>query len=257
VFGPDGTSIVARLVRVTGCAAICGLGAVVVHLDSHAAANGIGSGHFSLAQEIAGLALIGATLTAPFAMKARWPGIEPAICWLVVASIGVVALLIVPLQIIAVGYLAAILAATSRRSPVAPATLAVGALAGLPTGLILHEVPNLTGDIGWALLLILVPILLLTTAVAGAAAAWLTAGTPSPDEIRSARIRQGILAGMTAAAVGGLAATLFAAYFVVIMVIGPLVGVVGGALGAAMATDHPLRWRRNGLVAAGLFVSNS
>ena len=34
-FGPVGNSIVARLVRVAGCAAMCGLGVVVVRMDSH------------------------------------------------------------------------------------------------------------------------------------------------------------------------------------------------------------------------------
>jgi hypothetical protein len=34
-FGPVGSSLAARLVRVAGCAAVCGLGLVVVRMDSH------------------------------------------------------------------------------------------------------------------------------------------------------------------------------------------------------------------------------
>ena len=42
---------------------------------------------------------------------------------------------IVPLQVLAVVYAAGILAATSRRSPVANASLAAGAMTGLAAGL--------------------------------------------------------------------------------------------------------------------------
>ncbi len=257
VFGPVGTSIAARLFRVVGCAAIWGLGAIIVHLDSHKPTNGIGNGHFDLAQEITGLALLVATLAAPSFMRARWPKLKPEVLWPIVAGIGITALLLVPLQTISVGYLAMILAATSRRSPIAPRTLVIGAMAGLPAGLLFYEVPRLIGEGGWGIFFILTPIVLLSSAAAGAAAAWLTTGSESPEGLRSSRIRQGIFAGVTAGALSGLVPTFGILFFAIMMVLGPLIGLGGGALGAGRAADNPLRSRRDGLTAAGLFVSNS
>ena len=48
---------------------------------------------------------------------------------------GVVVLAIVPAQALAIIYVAGTLAATSRRSPIANASLAVGAMTGLAAGL--------------------------------------------------------------------------------------------------------------------------
>jgi len=79
----------------------------------------------------------------------------------------------------------------------------------------------------------------LLAALAGVPAAWLLPGTGDPQELREARIRQGLLAGSVAGAACGLLLTYFFAVAVFMMVIGPLFG----ALGAAVAADHPRRPR--------------
>ena len=63
-FGPVGTSITARLVRVAGCAALCGLGMAVVRMDSDIGGGPHGAGPFSLPREIA---------AAGAARAPRWP----------------------------------------------------------------------------------------------------------------------------------------------------------------------------------------
>ncbi|MGH3151325.1 MAG: hypothetical protein ACRDOB_11425, partial [Streptosporangiaceae bacterium] len=96
-------------------------------------------------------------------------------------------------------------------------------------------------------------------ALAGAAAAWLLSGTGDPQELREARLRQGLLAGSVARAACGLLLTSFFVVAVFMMVIGPPFGAVGGAaggaLGGAIAADHPRRPRPARSWSAGLFAS--
>jgi len=74
LLGPVGSGVTARLVRVAGCAAICGLGVQLVRLDRNAGAGGVlGSGTFSWPREIAGLALLGAAAAVPPAIRALRP----------------------------------------------------------------------------------------------------------------------------------------------------------------------------------------
>lgn len=257
LFGPVGSGIVARFVRVAGCAAICGLGVGIVHLDRHAGINGVvGSGKFSWVQETCGLAVLIAGLTAPLIIRARRPQAEREVLWGIVACAAVVAFLLVPLQTLVAGYVAVILAVTSRRSPITPATLAVGVIAGLPTALVVCVVPFVLGNL-FSALFILVLVALLIAGFAGAAAAWLVTGIENPDELRAARIRQGILAGATAGAVGGLVPTVIFLILGAMMVLGPLAGIAGGTLGAAIAADRWLKSPPDSSIAAGLFVSNS
>ena len=95
----------------------------------------------------------------------------------------------------------------------------------------------------------------LLAALAGVPAAWLLPGTGDPQELREARIRQGLLAGSVAGAACGLLLTYFFVVAVFMMVIGPLFGAAGGALGTAVAADHPRRPRPARSWSAGLFVS--
>jgi hypothetical protein len=252
-FGPVGSSIAARLVRVAGCAAICGLGIILVRIDSRAGRNGLGSGHLRWPEQIGGLALVGVALAVPAVARARWPRAQAGALWGVAAMAGVVAWLFLPLQVLAVGYVAAILAATSRRSPVRPATLAAGVGAGLPIGLITAPLTGLQLNVLLGLLILTVPTLL-GAAGAGAAAAWRLAGTENAAQLRAARVRQGLFAGATAGATSGLLLTNIMVGFVFVMVIGPLIGLAGGTLGGAFAADHPRQPRPDGLRAAGLFV---
>jgi hypothetical protein len=254
-FGPVGAGFTARLVRVAGCVAMCGLGVILVRMDSHLTP-GADIGPFSLSREIAGLVVLGIALALVTAMplaKSRWPNIEAAELWCIAGMAGVSVLLILPLQVLPVVYVAGILAATARRSPLRPATLAIGTITGLASALVIYEVVTAVGDIGPVLFLIVLAMACLFAAPAGVAAAWLLPGTGDPQELRAARIRQGLLAGAVAGAVCGVVLTLFFVLAVIIMAAGPLAGAAAGAVGG-VAAHHPRRLRPAGSRAAGLFV---
>ena len=259
-FGPVGSSMTARLVRVAGCAAACGLGVAVVRMDSHLGLGPHGPGPFSLPREIAAVVLLGAALAARAVGKARSPDAEPSALWALPAIAGLLMFIAVPLQALAIVYVAGILAATSRRSPAANASLAAGAIAGLAAGLAaaLAVYGLATPDDRYVGLMVLgmVSLTFLLAALAGVAAAWRLSGTEDPQELREARIRQGLLAGSVAGAACGLLLTNFFVVAVFMMVIGPLLGAAGGALGGAVAADHPRRPRPARSWSAGLFVSH-
>jgi hypothetical protein len=252
-FGPVGPSMTARLVRVAGCAAMCGLGMVLVRMDSHLRF-GANIGPFSLPREIAGLVMLVAALAALPFIKVRWPNVDVAELWPLAALAGLVVLAILPLQVLPIAYVAGILAATSRRSPVPPVTLGAGTVGGLASGLVIYEVVASVGDLGQVEFLMVAAIAFLLAAPAGAAAAWLMSGEGDPEELRAARIRQGMLAGAVAGAVCGLMLTLFFVLAVFLMVLGPLAGAVAGAAGSLLADAHPRRPRLGGSRATGLFA---
>jgi len=257
-FGPVGGSLTARLVRVAGCAAVCGLGLVVVRMDSHLGPGPHGPGPFSLLREIVALAALAVALAALAVVKARRPDAEVSKLWGLAAMAGAVMFVAVPLQTLAIIYAAGILAATSRRSPVVTASLAVGTLAGLAAGLAtllaVYELNTPTDRYVDLMFLLVVTTTFLLAAVAGAAAAWLLSGTGDPQELRMARDTQGMLAGTVAGAVCGLVLTNFIVVAVFMLVGGPLLGVAGGAAGGIAAADHPLRSLPVRSWAAGLFV---
>ena len=257
-FGPVGGSITARLVRVAGCAAVCGLGVAVVRMDSHLGLGPHQPGPFSLLREIIALVLVGAALAAGPVVRARWPDADPGALWFLAVIAGLLVFFAVPLQALAVVYAAGILAATSRRSPVANASLAAGAITGLATGLATslatYELLSSSDRYAGLLFLAVVTMLFLLAALAGVAAARLLPGTGDPQELRAARGLQGLLAGAVAGAVCGLLLTNFFVVAVVMMVIGPLVGAGGGAVGGFAAADHPRRSRPARSWAAGLFA---
>ena len=259
-FGPVGRSITARVVRVAGCTAVCGLGVTLVRMDSHVSAGPHGPSPFSLPREIAALVVLGAALAAPAVVKARWPDADASMGWAAPSMAGVVIFALVPLQTLAIVYAAGILAATSRRSPVPNVSLAAGTItglaAGLATGLAIYEA---AGDDSYAFLLLLglVATVFLLAALAGLAAAWRLSGIEDPQELRAARVRQGLLTGSVAGVVCGLLLTDFFVAGVVMMVIGPLAGLGGGALGGAIAADHPREARPDRIRDVGLFVFKS
>ena len=256
-FGPVRGSITARLVRLAGCAAVCGLGTAVVRMDSHLGLGPHGPGPFSLPREIAAVVLLGAALAALPLVKARCPGVGADGRWAIAGTAALLIFFVVPLQALAIVYVAGILAATSRRSPAANVSLAAGTIAGLAAGVAAAlAVSAAAGDDSYAcpLVLGLVFLTFLFAALAGVAAAWLPSGTGNPQELREARIRQGVLAGSVAGAACGLLLTNFFVVAVFMMVIGPLAGAVGGALGGAVAADHPRRPRPARSWSAGLFV---
>ena len=257
-FGPVGGSLTARLVRVAGCAAVCGLGLVVVRMDSHLGPGPHGPGPFSLLREIVALAALGVALAALAVVKARRADTEVSKLWGLAAMAGAVMFVAVPLQTLAIIYAAGILAATSRRSPVVTASLAVGTLAGLAAGLAtllaVYELNTPTDRYVDLMFLLVVTTTFLLAAVAGAAAAWLLSGTGDPQELRMARDTQGMLAGTVAGAVCGLVLTNFIVVAVFMLVGGPLLGAGGGAFGGIFAADHPRRPPPARSWAAGLFV---
>jgi hypothetical protein len=256
-FGPVAGSFTARLVRVAGCVAVCGLGVAVVGMDSHLGLGPHGPGPFSLPREIIAVVLVGAALAVLAVVKARWPDADPGVLWAIAAIAGLLMWFAVPLQALAIVYVAAILAATSRRSPVTNVSLAVGTIAGLAVGLATSlAIYEAAGDDRYAGLLVLgvITMLFLLAGLAGAAAAWLLPGTGDPQELWAARGRQGLLAGSAAGAVCGLLLTNFFVVAVFMLVIGPLVGAGGGAFGGFAVADHPPRSQPARSWAAGLFV---
>jgi hypothetical protein len=257
-FGPVGHSITARLVRVTGCAGACGLGVAIVRMDRYIHGGPHGPAPFSLSREIIAAVLLGAGLVALGVVRARWPQLDAGTLWAFAGMSSTLLLALVPAQAIAVAYVAVILAATSRRSPVANASLAAGAMTGLAAGLTaalaVYELNTQDDRYVDLILLLLFVTTILSGALAGAAASWLRPGTGDAKELREARIRQGLLAGTASGAVAGLVLTNFVAIAVFMMVLGPMLGAVGGALGGMVAADHPRRPRPVRSWAAGLFV---
>ena len=257
-FGPVGTSRTARLVRVAGCAGVCGLGVALVRMDSHVGGGPHGASPFSLPREITGLVLAGGALATLAVVKARWPDADPAVPWCVAGIAGMLVFIAVPLQELVIIYVAAVLAATSRRSPLANASLAAGTLAGVVTGLAatlaIYELSTPDDRYADLLLLGLCTTLFLLAGLAGAAAAWLLPATGDAEELRVAQGMQGLLAGAVAGAVCGLLLTNFVVVAVIFMVGGPLLGAGGGAVGGFVAADHPLTPRPARSWAAGLFV---
>lgn len=257
-FGPVGSTITARLVRVAGCASVCGLGMALVRMDSDVGGGPHGASPFSLPREIAAAVLLGAALAALPMVRARWPQLDAGTLWSFAGLTGAVLFVILPAQVLAIVFVAGILAATSRRSPVANASLAAGAMTGLAAGLgaalAVYELNTPDDRYVDLILLSILTATFLSGTLAGAAASWLRTGTEDPDALRESRIRQGLLAGSVAGAVAGLLLTDFFAVAFFMMLLGPLLGAAGGALGGAVAADHPRKPRPTRSWAAGLFV---
>ncbi len=125
----------------------------------------------------------------------------------------------IPLLILTALYVAALLWVTSRRSPAAPATLAVGTGAGLVFGLVMYSVAplGLSNDATdpWLPgaridpLVVLAWILLLGGPVAAAVVAgWRYRGPGGSVPSVDARIGQGVVAGVLANLVGALLVTV-------------------------------------------------
>jgi hypothetical protein len=242
----------ARFVRVAGCAAICAMGVGIVRLDRYAGINGVlGSGRFNLVREAGGLAVLALAVAAPLIVRARWPRIEPEAFWALGAGLIAVALVVIPIQTLVIGSVALVLVATTQRSPITPATWAAGLIAGLPSAAAACLIPLALGNLYQALFIVMI-VLLIAGALAGAATARLATGIGSPTELRKARVRQGLLAGAAAGIVTGLVATSIFLALGALLVLGPLLGGPAGAAAAAVIAD-----RRDRSVASGLFVSSS
>jgi hypothetical protein len=266
LFGPVGDSVAARLVRISTLAALCAVGIWLVNLDRRSNVNSVvGSGHFNWLQETGGLVLIGAVLlfavlAGPRAVQARWPKADPAMAWMLTAMAAMVAFFVAPFQAVAVGYVAAVLAATARRSPVIPAALAAGPLCGLAAGSAVYGITaiNMSEQTGMFVALVIAPIVTgALAAPAGAVAAWRAAALEDPREFRFAQDKQGMLAGLAAGATTGLFLMTIASFAgMLLMITGPVAGLLGGVTGATFAARHP-RAPRSGSFQAGVYTSSS
>jgi len=234
-LGPVGSSVTARLIRVAGCAGVCGLGAAIVRMDRDIGGGPHGPAPFSLAREITAAVLLGVGLASLRVVRARWPQLDASTLWAFTGMTGVVVLAIVPAQAPAIIYVA-------------------GMAAGLGSALAVYELSTPDDRYVDVIFLSIFAAALLSGTLAGAAASWLRSGTEDPDALREARIRQGLLAGSVAGAVAGLLLTNFFAIAFFMMLLGPLLGAAGGALGGAVAAAHPRKPRPARSWAAGLFV---
>ena len=242
IFGPVRDSVTARLVRVVGCGAMCALGLAAVYTDSHAGSGGIGAARFSWLQELLGLTLLVAVLIAPLVAARWWPHVDSAWLWTFAACCAVAALSVLPLQTVAVAYIAGILAVTSRRSPLTGASLIAGTAVGIAAGFIWYGL--ITATPNGVVVLVLPAGAFITAIPAGLVAARSRTGIQDPRELRAARVRQGLIAGMVAGAIGGIVATLISVTLLLMMGLGPLCGLLGGVLGGVIAADYPRRVRR-------------
>jgi len=120
--------------------------------------------------------------------------------------------------LIVAGYVAAILVLTARRPRVAPATLAIGAGAGILLGVVMCTVtplglakdatePWLAGSAIDPVVALAWILLLGGPLVAGGMAGWRYRGPGSPEQIANARTWQGVAAGFLATGVGALIVT--------------------------------------------------
>ncbi len=257
-FGPVGHGIAARLARLAGFAAICGMGITLVNLDRSAGqGGGIVNGGFSWIRDVAGLVMLGGLVAVPLLIRAKRPNVEASTLWSITGIFGVVVWAILPLQVLAAGYVAAILLATSRRFALPSAALVAGAVAGVVAGLIDYALISIPVDLGLLYVGITLIITLVTAVPAGAVCGWRVPGTEKTPELREARIRQGLLAGIVAGACNGLLMSNLVLFFFFLLVLGPAAGLVGGALGGGFAAAHPPKPRQEGSRVVGLFASGS
>jgi hypothetical protein len=148
VFGPAGSSVAARAVRVGGSAALVGLVldiARVQHFPGPAAGGlwGAAAGPLNWVHEGTALVLIAGCLAGVLLATARWPRARPdLVTWCAVAAGLVLFFTVAPLQVLIAAYAAGILAVTARRSPVTPATLAISAGIGVAGGLLVVALWN-------------------------------------------------------------------------------------------------------------------
>jgi hypothetical protein len=186
--------------------------------------------------------------------------------WSCCGIVGAILLVLLPDQMITVGYAAWIFALTARRSPVSPAALGIGGTAGVAGSLIVYGATATALRPGHWLIL---PVAMLA---APAAAGWATTwrmpddGTPGADvpddggsgedggreKLRQARILQGLAAGVVVGTISALLAMILTGD--VMVLVGPVLGAAAGAVGGVIGADHPRQRRTSRTWSGGVFV---
>jgi hypothetical protein len=257
VFGPVGRSVAARAVRAGGCAALVVLVldiARIEHFPSPSAPDPWSSaGPWNWAQESVALVLLAACLTAVLIVPARWPRAHPAaVAWCAVAAGLVLFFTVAPLQALIAFYAAGILAVTSRRSPVTPATLAISAGIGVGGGLLVvalwnptrsARAPGLHPSVDMPLLfMLLIAVTGAGTAVAGAVAARRGKGSKDPLALKT-RAWQYLAAGpLTAASAALMLPLLRASYATHLTAMCPATQALHPQMRGFFCTSAPAIW---------------
>ncbi len=279
VFGPAGSSLAARAVRAGGSAALVLLVldiARIQHFPGPAFLtlwNGP-AGPWNWVQEATALVLIAACLAALLIVPERWPRVRPElVAWCAVAAGLVLFFTVAPFQVLIAAYAAGILAVTSRRSPILPATLAISAGAGVAGGLLLvglwnftrmSPAPGAAPRSGAALLFYLLIIVIAAGMIAaGVPATRRASGTNDPQALK-ARAQQYLAAGPLTAAAAALMLPLLRAspaiqvtaacpathigyctaaptIWIFFLVAGPVIGLILGTLASLNVTANPPR----------------
>jgi hypothetical protein len=271
VFGPVGPSIAVRAVRAGGAAAIIALVldfARIEHFPEPTMGGVLnGTGAWNWVREAVALVLIGGCLAAVLTVPRRWPKAPPVlIAWCAAAAALILFFTLAPLQVLITVYAAGILAITSRRSPITPATLAISTSIGISGGLLIAALWNPLQPRGPAastttrpmdLLMVLIAVTVGGTVAAGALAARRAKGTKDPLAMKT-RAQQYLVAGPLTAASAALmlpllraghavhlAATCPAtshfhctaapAVWIAFLVIGPVLGLAVGSTGSITA----------------------
>jgi hypothetical protein len=246
------------------------------------------------------LGLIAACLTAVLIVTARRPQTSRVlVAWCAAAAGLVLFLAVAPVQVLITVYVAGILAVTARRSPVTPVTMAICAGIGTAGGILVVALWNPTRspvapglskrtDVQ-LLLVVLVAVIAVGTAAAGAVAARRARGPGDPLALRRAGIWQclaaGPLTGATAALMLPLLRTSAAVHFaaacpaastwpctaasavwMLFLTAGPLLGLAIGGIGGSITAGQlsglppltpPREPRPDGSRSGGVFVRNS
>jgi hypothetical protein len=249
-FGPVADSVVARVVRIGGGVAICAMGLAIVDIDKHAGINNVvGSGPFSWVREAIGLVILVAAVAAPAILRARRPQTETHVLWLIAALAGSAALIVVPVQAFVAGVAVLVFGATARRSPLTPAIWTAGLIASLPTAAAAITLPFALNNLIGAMLLVAL-VAMAAASCASAAAARQVPDAGNPDDLRDARLRQGLQAGLIAGAAGGLIAAAAFPILGEMLFVGLVGGFGGGVLGGSIVANRRDRPAAGGLPAA-------
>ena len=281
VFGPACRGAAIRVLRVGGCAALCALVLFVVYLDQTAPGLRVGdhepggaAANFSWAQQAIGLEFITLALAA-LLIVVMWRPVAGPTAIIAVAVGGLLALMLAlfmaPFQLLIIGYAAGILAATARRSQVAPASLGIGVGAGAAASLAVYALKAAGGTYpgfghpriasgsaiaaGLAHLPLVTLVLGLAALAAGLLAAWRAPDGASLGDHRLARFRQGAAAGIMAGAARALLLTTLTRWWPVLF-LGPLLGICAGAYGAGVGATLPRQPRSDRSWWGGVFAAN-